>query len=106
MLYLFFRPGTKKCENKQIRYEIIIAKTCEVLRIDAIDRNIITQTLEEIIAYDNNTLTYKFINGNETSVSWANPSRSASWTPEMKEKARVRAKEQNERKRTKSCQNK
>ena len=74
--------------------------------MDAIDRNIITQKLKEIIANDNNTLTYKFINGNEVSVTWDNPSRSALWTPEMKEKARARAKEQNERKRTKLCQNK
>ena len=95
------QEGKEKCRNKQIRDEIIIAKTCEVLGMDAIDRNIITEKIKEIIANDNNTLIYKLINGNEETVAWANPSRSSSWTPEMKEKARIRAKEQNERKRTK-----
>ena len=100
------QEGKEKCRNKQIRDEIIIAKTCEVLGMDAIDRNVITEKIKEIIANDNNTLIYKLINGNEETVAWANPSRSSSWTPEMKEKASIRAKEQNERKRTKLCQNK
>ena len=94
----FEEHGKSQCSNKRIRDQILIAKTCEVLGLESIDRDIITKKIKEIIAKDNNTLTYKLIDGTEKTIAWQNPSRSESWTPEMKEKARAKAKEQHKNK--------
>ena len=39
---------------------------------------------------DNNILTFVFKNNASVDISWKDKSRSSSWTPEMKEVARLR----------------
>ena len=45
----------------------------------------------KIISKPNHLLTFIFKDGSERDITWSNPSRSKSWTPEMKEVARQRS---------------
>ena len=52
----------------------------------------IEQNVRKIILYDNE-LVFHMIDGREEKIRWKNKSRSQSWTPQMKERARKRAME-------------
>ena len=46
--------------------------------------------VENIVIHKNNSVTFHLKNGSEIIKSWAPLSRKDSWTPEMKEKARLK----------------
>lgn len=81
--------GLSSCEMGQKIPENILEKiTCEILRINEPDENVIRSNIEEIIVPERNVLVFKFKDGKEERVEWKNPSRRESWTPEMRERAR------------------
>ena len=76
----------------------MIEKTKEVLSIDAIDREVLSCKLQEIIVPAHNQLHYILKDGTVVNVEWQHHSRKESWTPEMKQAAREKAlKRQEER---------
>lgn len=83
--------GKRKCQSKRIRNDVIERETCKVLEIDKLDEEILKKKIEKITIYPNNTLNYLFKDGTTVIVNYNDPSRSKSWTPEMKEKARTRS---------------
>ena len=74
--------GRSECPSRQIP-ERALAKA--VPSLDGV---------EAIVAMDGNRLLIKKKDGSAAEIPWKEPSRRDSWTPEMKERARQRAKEQ------------
>ena len=72
--------GKAACPSKQIP-ESTLTELCA-----DVDIEMITQ----ITACDNNRVLFRFHDGSEIEKTWRDRSRSESWTPEMKEKARER----------------
>lgn len=83
--------GKDRCPNKEIRETVLINKTKQVLNIPAnqtLTKDIIQKEIEHIEAMPDNKLRFFLKNGDVKIVAWKTPSRSKSWTPEMREKAR------------------
>ena len=73
--------------------------TCEVLGIKEITSDILQSRLNLIEAFNGNKLVYHFKDGTSKEIIWDYPSRAKSWTHEMREQARQRAKLQKRKRR-------
>ena len=90
----FIELGKDYCPAKQIRDSILIDKTKQVLRIsedDELTRDILLTNIDSIESAADNKLRFFLKNGKVEVVPWENPSRSKSWTPEMRERARQKS---------------
>lgn len=85
------RQGKAACPSQKIPESILIEKTKEVLEADSLTREIVMEKINKIIIPEHNHLTYSLKDGREIDVFWEYPSRSLSWTPEMRQAARERA---------------
>jgi hypothetical protein len=86
----FNEMGKEECDSQQIPESILEAKATEVLGLPFSETALRTYS-SEILVPAHNTLIFVFVDGHETEVLWENPSRRASWTPEMREAARQKA---------------
>lgn len=85
------RKGPKGCPSKQVPDDILRDVCCEVLGIDEFDDDLFDARVDYITADrddESNILTFCMTDGEVIVKRWKNPSRSKSWTPEMKEAAR------------------
>ncbi len=85
------RKGRDVCNAKQIPEDILRSITCEVLGIEEMDDDVFNARIDSITAgtdEKNNILIFHMTDGEVIVKRWMNPSRSRSWTPEMKEAAR------------------
>ena len=89
--YRFYRIGKHVCQSQQIPESILIAKTKEVLGTEELTKETIAEHVRQIYVPEHNHLVYVLKDGSEVNVTWEHVSRSASWTPEMKERARQQA---------------
>lgn len=90
----FAELGKAVCPAKGISEPILIEKTKEVLSLgvdDTLSREYLLEKLSEITVAAPHQLIYHLRDGTEITVEWHHKSRSESWTPEMREKARERA---------------
>ena len=88
--------GKSACPcSQRIPEDILTEKTCELLGTDTIDTETLRNLIDSILVPENNVLIYRFKDGSEKRIEWQFRSRSKSWTPEMREKARQRALAQN-----------
>lgn len=85
----FSQKGKEYCASKQVREELLIEVTKEVLILTQLTREVIKDKLIEIVVHDDNVLVFKLRDGSEVNKTWAYHSRSESWTEEMKAKARI-----------------
>jgi len=76
------------CPSQQIPESILIKETLAVLGVDSFTRADLLGMLLEILVPAHNYLCFIFKNGSQKEVEWQFPSRSQSWTPEMRMKAR------------------
>lgn len=93
--------GRDVCDGKQIPEEILKRICCEVLGTAELDEDAFKPQVTAIRAdndSEGNTLTFVLSSGEATVKRWQNPSRSESWTPEMKAKAREAGKRKGGRK--------
>ena len=82
----FHRKGKAFCPSKQIPENTLISITKETIgTIDALHDKITAVRVEK-----DNTLIFCHPDGTETVKRWQDRSRRKSWTPEMKEAARIR----------------
>ena len=88
----FLTFGKEKCDAQQIPEDILTAKTCEVLGLQRLDEEALHDRITEIVIPEKNVLLYRLTDGSEHRVEWQHQSRSKSWTPEMKERARQQTK--------------
>lgn len=100
------QQGVNACPIKPIREDILLETTKNVLQQkklirsdDTLTNELIRKHLGRIIVGDDHTLKYQFLDGTTTTKTWQYQSRSRSWTPEMRQKARERALEQHRKKR-------
>ena len=73
--------GKNECNNQQIPEAILLAKTEEAGGFDGLKQIIVTGAGALSFIYDERQI----------DLTWQNPSRSLSWTPEMREAARQRS---------------
>ena len=104
----FNMKGKDACASQQIPEAILLEKTREVLRdslpektlaeVDWDELSNLWEYIAQIVVPRRNRLIYVLTDGREVPVTWENPSRSQSWTPEMREQARQKRLEQEARK--------
>lgn len=87
----FHKYGKAVCQSQQIPERILIEKTQDVLGEMDLTAELIASKIEHILVPEHNFLIYVLKNGSTVDVPWENPSRSLSWTPEMRQAARQRA---------------
>ncbi|MCR5090203.1 MAG: recombinase family protein [Oscillospiraceae bacterium] len=82
MCATYNKLGRKGCQSKAIPETVLQTLLPSV------------EGVEQIRAENGNCVVIRFKDGNETRLKWNDRSRAESWTPEMKEQARERAKRQ------------
>lgn len=80
--------GKKHCPSSQIPEEILETISAEVLGISHFDKNVFEEKIKQIIVPNKGELRFIFKDGSQVTKTWNYPSRSESWTPEMKQLAR------------------
>ncbi len=83
--------GKDGCPNKKLPLWVLEKLTKEVLGIEEFSESFFKERIDHIEAFNDNKLVYYFKNGKIVEKEWKYPSRSESWTPEMKELARQRS---------------
>lgn len=86
--------GKAACNLKQIPEEILKSITADVLGLDYFDEAVFSKEIRQIIIPRDKHIVYVFTDGHREERTWNYPSRSASWTSEMKEKARQKTLQQ------------
>ena len=91
----YVSQGKQFCDAKRIPEDILIVQCCEVLGLTALDEEVFRKTVTEILVPSDGQLLFKLRDGTERRTVWQHPSRSESWTAEMKTEARVAAGKRN-----------
>jgi len=86
----FDKLGKKECASKQIPDETLCAVSAEVLGLPEFDAELFETLIEKIIVPKANHLQFVFKDGHIVEREWQDRSRRESWTPEMKEEARLK----------------
>ena len=87
----YLEEGKAGCKGaKQIRNDMLEELCCEVFGWESLDEEFIRKNVVKIIVFAHK-LTFEMADGTSIEKEWQNKSRSASWTPEMRERARQRA---------------
>ena len=97
--------GKTACPNKAIPEDILITTTKTILlkknlirEEEELTNELLKSYIKQIIAYPDQVLGYHLYDGEIIKEAWQFKSRSESWTPEMKEKARQKTLERNKEK--------
>ena len=93
----YFKYGKAACNSQRIPETILIDKTCEVLRVSEISREVVAEKICRILVPEHNRLIYELRDGPAVEVTWEHKSRRFSWTDEMRQAARERAIKQRQR---------
>lgn len=102
--HTFDELGKANCPSQRIREDILIEKTCAILNLhdeQELTNEQIAQGIKRIEVPEHNILRYYLTDGRTETVRWENPSRSKSWTPEMRERARQKSLEQHRKRKEK-----
>ena len=94
--------GKSACkEGHQIPEKILIQETAKLFQVaeSEVTREFLESQIKKIIAPEKFTLLYQLKDGREIKVKWQLPSRSESWTPEMRAKAAEKTRKRYEAKR-------
>ena len=86
----FLTMGKALCPSQKIPESILIEKTVALLEVDHLTRESLRNEVSHITVPEHNCLIYEFTDGSFEEVRWKHPSRSQSWTSEMREAARQR----------------
>ena len=82
--------GKAYCLSKAVPEETLMLEITYLLKIPTFDETKMRAKIKKIIVKENNMLEVHFVNGKVEVIIWKDRSRSESWTPEMREKARQR----------------
>jgi DNA invertase Pin-like site-specific DNA recombinase len=85
----FNRKGKAYCNAQQIPEVILMDAAARALGLSNFDESIFIKMVSTIRVPENGTLIFSFYDGREVRVEWQNKSRRESWTPEMREQARI-----------------
>lgn len=85
----FNHKGKKYCPtSKAIPEDTLKRITAEALGLTEFEDAVFAERVKQIIAFPGNVLQFLFTDGTVSEKVWKDRSRSESWTPEMREKAR------------------
>ena len=84
--------GVAGCASQKIPENILIEKTSEVLEVESLTREIIEARISKIVIPEHFHIRYELTDGETVDVYWKHPSRSLSWTDEMRKEASERNK--------------
>lgn len=93
--HLYVGYGKEKCSAKQISQQELERVSCEALNMDVFEPTKVEKNIKQIVIYNDNTMKFIFFDGKEVIKEWKVLSRKDSWTPEMREKAAERSRQQN-----------
>ena len=88
--------GKAACQSKKIPEEVIMRMACDLLGWNSFDEEAFRQAVDHVTAVYPHALIFHLRDGREEKLEWQNRSRAESWTPEMKEKAREKARRKND----------
>ena len=87
----YLEQGRIGCAGaRQLRNDMLEEICCEVFGLETFDEAVIDKKVSRITLYEGK-LVFTLTDGTEIEKEWKYKSRSASWTPEMREQARQRA---------------
>lgn len=86
--------GRDFCSNKQVPDEELRRVAMELLEVEELTNEIIENYIEKVIIGEDRHLTFYLTDGSIVERQWVQRSRRESWTPEMRENARIKRKEQ------------
>ena len=87
----YLEDGKAGCDSaKQIRNDMLEDLCCEVFGWESLDEEFIRKKVVKIKVFAHK-LIFEMADGTSIEKEWKNKSRSASWTPEMRERARQKA---------------
>jgi len=86
----FNAQGKAACSSQQIPENILMRKSAEILELSEFDETIFRNQISRIKIPGHNRLIFIFKDGREIEVIWKNRSRRESWTEEMRQVARER----------------
>lgn len=89
----YMKKGKKFCQAKRIPDEVIHRLTADVLGIDDYDEKLLDSRITLIQAEQDRRIVFHTVTGEKIVKQWELPSRSESWTPEMRAAAAERTKE-------------
>jgi len=87
MTYSF--RGKDQCPAKRIPEDILKHKCAKVMGLPVYNPDRFRETVSSIMVPDDGILVFTFHDGSERTITWENRSRRESWTPAMREAARI-----------------
>lgn len=88
----FLQEGKNACPSRQVPESVLHALSCEVLGLDEFDAAAFRNEIAEIVVPEPSKLIFVFQDGHIAEKEWQHASRRESWTDEMRQAARERAK--------------
>ena len=88
MCSTFNNYGKKYCPSSRIPEEILEKLSAEVLNVPKFDEKVFSEKIKQIIVPEKGKLEFIFNDGHSVMRTWDYPSRSESWTEEMRQTAR------------------
>jgi DNA invertase Pin-like site-specific DNA recombinase len=93
----FNSRGKSACPSQQIPENILMSKTAEILGLTAFDETEFKAEITEIRVPEHSKLVFIFRDGHAVPAEWQNHSRRDSWTEEMKQAARTKERDRQNR---------
>lgn len=90
----FQEQGVAFCKAKKVPESVLEQLSAEVLETEIFDTEAFLTSVDHIEVYPDNRIDFILRNGRRVTKHWTDRSRRESWTPEMKQAARERAKRQ------------
>lgn len=87
----FKQLGKSACPSKQIPESILLASTTEVMQLPQFQEDIFQEQIKEIKVAQSNRLIFIFNDGRERETVWQSRSRRESWSKDMRQASREKA---------------
>jgi len=84
------KRGVEACHSKQVPTEVLIEASNHILRRQEFDEGYFKSKVDFILVMPNRKLVFQIKDGTSEEYFWEEKSRSESWTPEMRKKARIK----------------
>lgn len=84
------KRGVEACHSKQVPTKILIDASNHILNRQEFDEGFFKSKVDFILVMPNRKLIFQLKDGTSKEYFWKEKSRSESWTPEMREQARIK----------------
>lgn len=91
---VYAMQGEAGCSGLQIREDVLQQAAADALGLDAYDEDTFRERIASVVSDADHVLTFRFRYGHTAEIKWETPSRARSWTPEMRQAAAERTRQQ------------